>query len=51
MLHGTSLTPEEFDSLLILVGLGYALRRLEVLGLTEAGKRWLVAGNSWALKS
>ena len=29
-----------------LVTLGYALRRLGVLGLTEAGKRRLAAGNS-----
>ena len=28
-----------------LVALGYALRRLGVLGLTEAGKRRLAAGN------
>ena len=28
-----------------LVALGYALRRLGVLGLTEAGKRQLAAGN------
>jgi hypothetical protein len=29
-----------------LVALGYALRRLGVLGLTEAGKRRLAAGSS-----
>ncbi|HKG99857.1 MAG TPA: hypothetical protein VKB08_03915 [Bradyrhizobium sp.] len=29
-----------------LVALGYALRRLGVLGLTEAGKRRLAAGNA-----
>ncbi len=28
-----------------LVGLGYALRRLGALGLTEAGKRRLAVGN------
>jgi hypothetical protein len=31
-----------------LVALGYALRRLGVLGLTEAGKRRLATGNAQA---
>ena len=31
-----------------LVALGYALRRLGVLGLTESGKRRLAAGNAQA---
>jgi hypothetical protein len=31
-----------------LVALGYALRRLGVLGLTESGKRRLTAGNAQA---
>jgi hypothetical protein len=31
-----------------LVALGYALRRLGVLGLTEAGKRRLASGNDQA---
>ena len=59
-----ALTSEEFDSLVEvgeggqrdipqahwerLVALGYALRRLGVLGLTESGKRRLAAGNAQA---